>query len=435
MKIHKIICVVIGIALMGTVLVSCAKPEPKKEEVKEDKKEIVIWYWSEEIQKYTDWYTQEINPNVTFDIVTVQSNEYYQKWIQTYLSGGQLPDIAVMEITYRQNLINIADAWEDLEQEPYSVNREDLFEYTIAQTTTENDELVSIEMGLTPVALGYKADLAQRYLGVSEPEEMEKLLSNWEELLTKGQEVNNQTKGEVFMFANTDELISVIKAHQDRGIVDAQGVINEEILISVISSIKEVYDRHLIDLRLYNDSDGINATISGDKVLFCMSPIWGPDYIIKKYDPDSMGRWRLMEIPGGNISMGGSSLAISKSSEVKEEAFDFINHVFLTQDGADMMAAEMGALSAYKDAYIGDVGSIYGEENEYFGGQDIISKFIDIAEDLPEQIVLKYSGAEDAAIKASIEAMIMNQVTLEEMVDVAKDRLIMEIDILKEEEQ
>ncbi len=421
---RKITIILIGIMILG-VLVSCGKPEVTKS-IKEDKKKILVWYWGDEIKEYAKWYTEEVNPSVEFKIVHVPANEYYQKWIQTYLSEGQLPDIGVLESSYRPLLLDTENAWENLEIAPYNVNRQDLYSYTIPKTVNSKNQLVSIEMGLTPTCLGYKVDIAEKYLGLKEPEELEQLLPTWESLLEKGEELNEQSNGEVFMFSKIDDLITIIKSQQQAIIVDVDGNIDLNVLSDVIKAVKDVYDYQLINPKLFNDSDAIHGSIAGDNTLFYVAPIWAPDSIIKPSDPYGGERWRIMNIPGGNISMGGASVAISSSSEVKEEAFDFIKHIFLRQEGGGVIP-ETGALSACQAAYTLEGNAALANPEPYFGYQDISAKYIEAAKHLPNLPVTKYSQIEDNGIKKGVEAFLMQNASEEEMIEIVRIELEKEI--------
>ena len=422
--IQKIVIILMGVLVLG-VLASCNKGEVAQES-KEEKKEVLIWYWGEEIDQYAQWYTTEINPNVEFKIVHVLANEYYQKWIQTYLSGGRLPDIGVLESSYRELLLNTKGAWENLEEAPYGVDKRDLYDYTIAKTSNDNKELVSIEMGLTPACLGYKTDISEKYLGIKEPEELEQLLPTWERLLEVGQEINQKSNGEVFLFSKIEDLITIIKSQQQAIIVDTKGTIDDTVLSNVVTAVKDVYDHQIINPKLFNDSDAIHASIAGEDTLFYVAPIWAPDYIIKPSDPYGGERWRLMNIPGGNVSIGGTSVAISTTSEVKAEAFDFIQQVFLTQQGAKVMTTA-GALSACQAAYTLDNKVMLTNPEPYFGHQNISDKYIQAAQHLPNLPVTKYSQLEDQAIKKGVEAYLMQNVSLNEMIEIVKIELQKEI--------
>ena len=378
---------------------------------------VSIWYWGDDLRQHADWYAERTE-NTVVEIVPVNHGEYYQKWATAFAADGELPDVGALEMTWRQRLINL-DAWEQLEQAPYNLNRNEVFGYAVSQTTNDDGEIVAVEMGMTPASMAYKRTLAREYLGADTPDDLEARFPEWSDVLAEGMRLNAATDGDVFMFASPNDLLNMVRAQLDNSIVSRDGVIDESGLQAVLSFMLEAKSHHLYDPQLFEE--GYGASFVQDNHIFYANPIWAPDYIIQGNDPDSMGRWGIMDAPGGNFSMGGNALAISSRSEVKVAAWDFIREVFLTEDGAQQVLT-VGALVTYKPVYETSL-HLFRNPDAYFAGQDVTGKFIEIAGEIAIAPPTRYDASVTAALGRALELLIRNDAGLEEMMAAALEIL------------
>lgn len=387
--------------------------EKPSETTSKEKANVVIWYWGGDLPVYAEWFNEN-NPNITIEVVPTPHDEYYQKIATSIATGGDLPDIVAFEASFRQQIINLEGAWEDLEKEPYLLNRDELFDYTLSQIVTDSGTLVSTEMGMTPACVAYKRDMTKEFFGVETPEELAVMFPTWESMLEKSKALNDSTNGEVFMFADANDILNMVRSQQKSPIVNKAGDIDEGLLENVLSLMLKSKENLMYDPKIYTDGNAKNATFSQDYHIFYANPVWGPEYIIKPNDPDSNERWGMMDAPGGNFSMGGCSLGITSTSEVKEAAWAFIKTCFVSVEGAKHLANTTGALSVWKPVY--DIEpEVFKVEDPYFGGQDITSKFIDIARHITVNEQTKYDSSLNAALAYAMELMIYEDADLDTM--------------------
>ncbi len=416
--------VLLSILLMSILVVVAGKIQDLDNE-KQEEKIITIWYWEDDIKEYAKWYTENVDSSIKFKFVDVLADEYYQKWILTYMRDDDLQDIAILENSYRQRLMDDEDAWVDLSQDGYGVNTEDFIQYIRPYMMNSRGEVVSVDMGLTPVCLAYKRDLIQKYLGVSEPEELESILLDWDSLMNVGEKINIDSDGQVFMFANISDLITIVKSQAEYSIINKDGVINEKVLRSVISKLKLAYDKKIIDPKLFGNKDGMVGAIASDYTVMSICPIWGPDSIIKKYAPNSKGRWGIIDVPGGSFTMGGAGIAISSKSKVKDEAFDFIKNIYMNEGIIE--------LPSYKTKYEDNPDREPKPVEEYFSGQNITNKFIQVAKGINTINISEYSAIEDRVIEIVLEDILLYDKSIEDVVLIAKNMLQNELEIMKNE--
>lgn len=134
----------------------------------------------------------------------------------------------------------------------------------------------------------------------------------------------------------------------------------------------------------------------------------------------------MMDTPDGNYSMGGCSLGISSSSEVKEEAWAFIKAAFVSAEGAKYLASTTGALSVWEPVHV-DEPEVFMSEDAFFGGQDITAKFVSIAREMSIPQQTKYDSSVSAALAYALELMIYDDADLDTMM--AEAIAILEQDI------
>ena len=105
-----------------TVSGETAKEQPQQEasgetdEVPADR-EVTIWCWDtgDTRKQMHDEFTKATGIKV--NLVAVESKDMTQKLQTTLASGGELPDIAWLEATFRGKLLSL-DIWEDITADP-----------------------------------------------------------------------------------------------------------------------------------------------------------------------------------------------------------------------------------------------------------------------------------------------------------------------------
>lgn len=393
------------------------------------KTNVVVWYWGGDLPAYADWFNEN-NSDISIEVVPIPHADYYQKIATAIATGGNMPDIVAFESSFRQQIINLEGAWEDLEKEPYNLNRDELLDYTLNQIVTDDGVLVSTEMGMTPACVAYKRDMTKEYFKVETPEELSDMFPTWDSMMEKSKELNDSTNGEVFMFADADDILNILKSQQKASIVNRDGEIDENIFENVLSTMLKAKENLMYDPKIYTDGTAKNATYAQSNHIFYPSPVWDPENTIKPNDPDSNGRWGMMDAPGGNFSMGGCSLGISSKSKVKEAAWEFIKTCFLSAEGAKHLVGATGVLSVWEPIYETDP-EIFKLEDPYFGGQDITSKFINIAHNISVNEQTKYDSSVNAALAFAMELMIYEDADLETMKDEAIKLLNDDISVIQ----
>jgi ABC-type glycerol-3-phosphate transport system substrate-binding protein len=156
------------------------------------KAEITHWVWGDYEMKGAADFNQTY-PNIKVNYVTIGSADYFKKLQTTAAAGGEMPDVANLEMTPRGALVNL-DIWENLDKAPYNANRKELVPWSIPLITNAKGELVSIQIDNCVGGYTYNRALAKQYFGTDDPAKLEKIFTSWDVYLQKGKEVADKKR-------------------------------------------------------------------------------------------------------------------------------------------------------------------------------------------------------------------------------------------------
>ena len=366
--------------------------------------EITVWNWGDYEERGTSKFN-EYFPNIKVNYVQSDAAEVLQKVITTLASGGELPDIVCMESGMRGQFMAMEDAWEKLDAEPYNVNKEDLLDWAVPLCTNDAGDLLCVQVDDCVGGWAYDRDLTMKYFGISEPEEMEERFQTLDDYLEAAKIVAEQGDGTDVMFSGGGDLFdALIGLYTEKPwVTDGKLTIDE--------SIKKVYE--YMDEIIATGTVGTlqqwtpawNASWSEGHTIFTGCPTWYQSYVLKENDTDSDGRWGLITPPGGGYSNGGTAYGIPQSIDdhQKELAFAWIKYLTLTEEGAENFYEAHTTPTLYKPVY--DTDLYDGEADPFFGGQNIMAKYIEIANNPKTQArqLTKY----DASIKNANDGIVI----------------------------
>lgn len=334
------------------------------------KGEFTLWSWDTDHKTLAEAFQQKY-PNIKMNAVFLDS-EFNQKLQATIASGGELPDVIRIEGGAKATIFEW-DILEDLEQAPYQADIRLLFDYD-AEPYRYNGKLVAIPEDSGVAGLAYIKKTAAEYLGTDNPEELEKMLPDWDAVIAKGKEVLAQSEGKVKMFASLGEVYVIVNGQRSGPYFDGD-VLHSSVVKEVVAQLVKIRDAGIVD-KLEQWSPSWNAAFAGDNHLFHPSPVWFPQYVIGPNDP-AVGRWGLMASPGGGFIWGGSSHGILKNAKNKELAWKWVEFESMSQEGAAALKVD-GVFTHYKPAYADPAFTKWNWPN--FGDQDIGKKFfVDIS--------------------------------------------------------
>lgn len=401
--------------------------EPELYTIEEASGEVVLWFWGDFWEKTFNVFNERY-PNVKVTQVPVAPNDYFTKLQTAFVSGSDVPDIAGMSTDYIGKLIRM-DVWENLEEAPYDLDRSTLIDYTVPLCTGVEGGIVSIESGVSPAGLAYKRDMAREYLGTDDPDEIEKMLSDHESFIKKGQEVHEASGGTVYFLPSVGDAYNMLYYQQPDVLVENGTVLIKEKLLTRFETIRNMLDTGVCD-KLEIWSPAWNAAFDDKTHLFEHCAPWVPVFLIEPNAPDSVGNWGLIDAPGGNYLTGGVPFGIPKGAKNKHGAWAALKWAFQTIEGSEVARDIQCQTTVYKPAAA--IPGFYDVPNKYFGDQPWLPKLADSMNDCTFRPTTEYDQIVFDAMDLARKALTAGA-SAEEALDIAEDEVVRKAPELKKE--
>lgn len=390
----------------------------------EGQQEITIWCWdtSDNGKKMNEGFTEATGIKV--NMVAVESKDMTQKLQTTLASGGEMPDIAWLEATFRGKLLSL-DIWEDITKEPYNFDTNQVLDYLIPLETAESGQYIGPECP-SVAGMAYKRELAKEYLGTDDPKELEAMLSDWDSFIEKGKEVKEKSDGKIFMMSSLGAMGQILKGQSTEPFVDGDKLNLDTSMKPILEKLLEAKQAGIIDVLDFSSAEE-GASYANDVDIFYPCANWSVEFTIKPNDKDGLDRWGFMLPPGGPFPWGGTVMGVPKQAKNKEAAAEYVKFMFGSEEGAILQRDCKGNFSPYKGVY--EKEDFYTKEDEYFAGQDVQKA---IAQDVlpniegvrePSKYDQDIDDAYNLALK-SINADVEGELTAEELIDSMEGELL-----------
>ena len=372
----------------------------------EDEHTLSVFAWDENfnipaLEAAAEAYKAK-DPDFKLNISTQSQSSDVEDAVTLAGSSGDystLPDIVLFQDHYINRYVNdYPDAWKDINDA--NINWDDFGSEKLSYSTI-NDKHYGVPVDNGTVIFAYRTDILEQcgytiddVTGIT-----------WEQFDKIGKEVYDKTgKYLLSMDGDGNDLpYMMLQAEGVSQFKDGKPNFTDnktmEDIINVIIQLKQ--DNVLY---LANDwSDYTNQTIVGDMVAGVMNGNW----IIPTIEQvkENSGKWALTSMPTltgkeGFASNGGSSLYVTANCKNTELAKDFLAYTFGGGEGAkptyDNALKNGGVITTCISAGQSDV---YKEGVDYFGGQPIYQKIVEMGANVPtvEQSDYHYTAREQIA--------------------------------------
>lgn len=390
----------------------------------EEEQEITIWCWdtSDNGKNMNAGFTEATGIKV--NMVAVESKDMTQKLQTTLASGGEMPDIAWLEATFRGKLLSL-DIWEDITQDPYNFDVSQVPEYLIPLETSESGQYVGPECP-SVAGMAYKRELAREYLGTDDPQELAAMLQDWDSFIEKGKEVQEKSGGTVFMLSSLGAAGQMLKGQSSVPFIDGDKLNLEESMKPILEKLLEIKQAGIADVLDFSSAEE-GASYADDIHIFYPCANWSVEFTIKPNDKDGIGRWGFMLPPGGPFPWGGTVMGVPKTAKNKEAAAEYVKFIFGSEEGAILQRDCKGNFSPYKPVY--EQEDFYSRSDEYFAGQDVLKAIAQ--EVLPNITEVRAPSKYDQDIDdvynlvlKSINADVNGELTADELIESMTEELL-----------
>jgi multiple sugar transport system substrate-binding protein len=328
--------------------------------------EIVFWSWDVEHEKNIIADFNKEYPNIKVKIIPVQ--DYQNKLLIALATGSGAPDVVQLEENSAAVPVQ-SGKFVDLSAQPYNFNKSTLPEFLIKRYSDKKGGFVGIPNSINPAGMYYRRDLAKKYLGTDNPEEVGKLIGagegTWDKFLEVGRKLKADSNGEVSLIPGLVDLYNMMSKQPKGAWHDGNKLLIKQNILPEFKLLEQVRKEGL-DAKLQQWSPSWNQSYSQGKVLFYPGATWYKDFIISMNDKDGNGRWGVTGNPVANWAWGGSAECIPTQSKHKDLAFQFIKWWTTSENGGKSFFKHVGAIPFN----LNDLESpVYNKPEPVLGGQ------------------------------------------------------------------
>jgi multiple sugar transport system substrate-binding protein len=310
-------------------------------------------------------FTDATGIKVTVEMV--QSRDMAQKLQTTMAAGGQMPDIAWLEATYRGKLLSL-NVWEDMSAAPYNYNKSNVLDYLIPLETAPNGQWIGPECP-SVAGMAYKRELTLQYFGTDDPLELEKMFPDWNSFMKAGIEVQQKSGGKVFMLSSLGIVGNALKGQFAEPFLIGNKLNLEASMQPILDMLIQFKQNKTTDVLTFDTAEE-GASYATNEHIFYPCANWSVNYTIVGNDRNGKGRWGFMIPPGGPFPWGGTVMGVPKTAKNKAAAIQYVEFIFGSEPGAIAQRDWKGNFSPFKPVY--EQADFYSASNEYFAGQDVL---------------------------------------------------------------
>lgn len=295
------------------------------------RKEITVWSFTDEasyaIEKFEEKY-----PDIKVNFVNIPGNFYITKLKSALQTASKAPDVFMLENGNIRELIDVPYL-ENLSEPRYGADKLIPEQYPFVQANEKDSQnnVKALGYQATPGGIYYRRDLAKKYLGTDDPEQVSKQIDTWDKIFDIGERVQKESGGKVHALANWNA-ISV--SYEGIPWVKDNKLLMDDKYLKVLDLVREARQRHVL-AEFDDGSAGYAASMQKGEVMFYPGASWGLQYTFKANAPSTSGQWGLAHGPA-SFSSGGTYIAMYSKSSNKDLAWKFIDfynfdHDFLTE--------------------------------------------------------------------------------------------------------
>ncbi|MFF2325121.1 MULTISPECIES: sugar ABC transporter substrate-binding protein [unclassified Streptomyces] len=304
------------------------------EDVAADKKQtITVWAMGAEGEKLADVAKvyEKANPNITVKVTPVGWDVAHQKLVSA-AAAGTLPDVAQMGGSYMGEFAELG-VLEPVDTKTF--NEKDYFASGWKQGEVDG-QAYGVPWYVDTRVLYYRTDLAEKAGITKAPttwKEMQDLASAYQKKAGTKWGLSIQPSGldtvqnfYSFLYSAGGEIVN------DKG----EAVIDSPEAVKALKEYGSYFDKGLSNKSVQPGYDVVKDFGNGRVPMFFGGP-WHVT-LLNEGQPQIKGKWAVANVPAdkSSVSMaGGSSLVISKDSEHKAAATEFIKYLTDTKGQAD----------------------------------------------------------------------------------------------------
>lgn len=429
----RVICLMAAASMLAGVCAGCGEDkkqgsdDPKEftEKKPEDYKgEITVWHFNKDDGPKMKKRVEDAYPNlkVNLQIISDKDQGYQNKLTQAIQSGTDVPDVIMAESAFVKRFVTTNGFFADLSEEPFDAESltKKMVPATVDIGRDDSGKIRALSYQVTPGAIGYKRDLAKKYLGTDDPDKVSEMISTPEKMLDVAKKLKEDSNGKVKFFASQGDMFKIYNGARENGwVVDNKLVIDP------------MLDKYIDAAKTYRDEGyetGFNmweqpwaASFKDDTTFGYAIPTWGIPYIIGANDPEAAGsgKWGLAQSPVP-YTWGGTWMGVYAQSKNKELAWQFVKCICGDAENMKSWGEEVGDFMNNTDI-IDDIAA-NGKDNDIIG-QNPYAVFKPSLDKINGKLLTKYDDRIEAAFTDATNNYLNGKATKEELYKTFKEKV------------
>ena len=401
----KLLSALLSVAMVSTLLVGCgsnaeapAADAPAADAATDAEAPaasttdpIYVYSWNTEVGERMAYVFEkypEIEERVVY--VNVGDSAIYQEKIDALLQtpdAEDYPDIIAAEAAYIMKYTNSDYTLPITDLGLTEADLAEMYPYTIQIATDQRDgSLKGVSWQACPGSYMYRRSLAEKYLGTSDPAEVQEYVKDWDTFIETAKMINEKSNGATKILSSNDDIQNVFYSNKSEPWVNADKQFVYDPSFDKMLDVYYELEQNDLTCKTTCWTEEWNAGPSTDEVFSYFGCTWFLHWTIKAncggaaVGEGTYGDWAMCAGPQ-NYYWGGTWLCATKDcsdpalagqimktlccdteviQKLAEETLDYVNNKTAMKNLSD----------AGKGAY------------EFLGGQDFISVFSPLAENV-----------------------------------------------------
>lgn len=353
----------------------------------------VIYAWNDEFQgMLKNYYIPAVGGSVADDgtmmlpngdviefVINPNDGGVYQQKLDAALGAGEHIDMFLIEADYALKYVDtdytkpLADI--GITKEAMEANQ---YTYTIDVATDANGVIKGSSWQAAPGLFLYRADLAEKILGVTSTEEMQEKVKDWDTFLATAREVNEKSEGATKLIPSVGDIWQVVRVSRENPWV------NDALELTVDDQVKWYFDmaKTLREENLTAEAnpwtEAWNAGVGNDSIMGYFFSTWGIQWTMvgnsggEKPGEGTYGQWRAVNGPQPYY-WGGTWLTAASTCTNDALAKDIIEYFTIETDSMQDYCVKSKDYVNNKTSIQNIIDAGFGFD--FLGGQDHYSLF------------------------------------------------------------
>jgi cellobiose transport system substrate-binding protein len=359
--------------------------------------DLTMWVWPGALSETTleavaaDYTGGKLSTSVIGD-------NFKTKLLTSFTANSNIPDITGVKGEDMPYFLQKPELFTDLNTLGISDMLSEFPEWKLKEAMTPDGKLLGLPIDIGPTGLFYREDVLAKAGLPTDPAELQKATSTWEDYLAFGEKLKGATGA--FLDVNMADVFSFVMAQNPTKFVSPDG--------EFLGDSPEV--RRAWDLAVEAQKRGLTAGLQDGSPDWASAVLAGtlPTVLgaswhagdLKSSVADTAGKWRVTQMPGGPANVGGSFLTIPSASKDKEAAIGIIRELLSAENQATMFT-DTGNFPARTTAFEEPA---MKAPDPFFGDQDVVSQFALASKNMP----IVYNSPLDNVVAAAFYSELSN---------------------------